>query len=338
MGNLSSEDEEALRCLIQGSDFIDDQNYTQLHKIDDINATEIMGRTALAWAACRRDDRATVTLLPHGAKVNALDVQHSGPVCHTTDRNQAVYVRLLLEASADPNIAANFGHKVERPLNCAARNGTDPVVLKILLYFDANPESSGVDGMTALIHASRKDCVSFAMLLLESGADINEQSTTEQTPLTTSIAYNSHNVLQLLLDRWFECSEYPCLKGPNLLQIAALYADVQTMSMLSATDHLRLKYDQDCGLSNFASRLTERSDTTEKLTLAFKELLDIIHQRSTNSHSADDVMETGLVSYDLLDAEAMQAEWTAVTLRSSRKCLRTPGNGCIYITIRTILR
>ncbi|MCJ1381260.1 hypothetical protein MMC17_004369 [Xylographa soralifera] len=325
MGDLSGEDEEALRCLIQGSDFIDDQNYTQLHKVvlglsmldleetirsqkNDINATDLMGRTALAWAACRGDDRAILTLLAHGAKVNTLDIQHSASVCHAADRNQAVCVRLLLEASADPDIAASFGHKVGRPLNCAARNATDPVVLKTLLDFDANPESSGVDGMTALIHASRRDCVSHAMLSLEYGADINAQSTAGPMPLTTAIAYNSHNILQLLLDRWFEYSECPRLKGPNLLQVAAPYADVQTMSIFSATDHLRLKCDQDYGLSDFASRLTERSDATEKLTLAFKELLDTIHQRSTNSHSAEDLMETGLVSYDLLEVEAMQAE------------------------------
>ncbi|MCJ1438900.1 hypothetical protein MMC27_008290 [Xylographa pallens] len=286
MGDLSGEDENALRYLIQGSDFIDNQNYTQIHKI-------VLGLSMLDLEETIRSQKDDV----NATDVNTLDVQHSAPVCHAADRNQAVCVRLLLEAGADPDIAANFGHKVGVPLNCAARNATNPVVLKTLLDFDANPESSGVD-----------DCVSFAILLLKYGADINAQSTAGQTPLTTAIAYNSHNVLQLLLDRWFEYSECPRLKGPDLLQIAALYADVQTISTLSATDHLRLKYDQSYGLSDFASRLSERSDATEKLTLAFKELLDTIHQRSTNSHSTEDLMETGLVSYDLLDVEAMQVE------------------------------
>ena len=324
MGDLSDEDEEALRCITQGSDFVEEQNYTQLHKIvlglsmqdleetiqsrtEDVNATDIMGRTALAWAACRGDERPIVTLLSHGAKVNTLDVQHSAPVCHAADRNHAICVCLLLEAGADPDIAANFGHKVGGPLNCAARNASNPVVLKTLLDFDANPEASGIDGMTALIHASRRDYANFAILLLEYGADINAQSTAGQTPLTTAIVYNSHNVLQQLLDRWFEYSECPRLKGPNLLQIVALYADVETMSILSATDHLRLKYDKDYGLSDFLSRLRERPDVTEKLLLAFKELLGIVLEDSNIKQSAEDLMETDSVSHSLLDIQAMNA-------------------------------
>lgn len=72
MGDLTAEDEEALLCLTQGSDFVEEQDYTQLHKIvlglsmldleeairdrpEDVNKTDIMGRTPLAWAACRGD-------------------------------------------------------------------------------------------------------------------------------------------------------------------------------------------------------------------------------------------------------------------------------------------
>ncbi|KAL9043664.1 MAG: hypothetical protein Q9214_003154 [Letrouitia sp. 1 TL-2023] len=315
MGDLSRDDEEALMCLTQGSDFISDQNYTKLHKIvlglstmdleeeilkqsDQVNATDIMGRTALAWAACRGDDRAIVTLLRFGAKVNTLDVQNSAPVCHAADRDHAICVRLLLEAGADPDIAAALGHKVGGPLNCAARNAADPLVLKGLLDFDANPDASGVDGMTALIHASRRDMAGFALLLLEYGADINAMSVAGQTPLTTAITYNSHNILKLLLDRWFEYTECPRLRGPNLLQIVALYADIETMSILSATDHLLLKYDKDYGISDFMSRLRQRPDATEKLIAAFEELLDVIKKESCSNHGAENLMESGLAPAD----------------------------------------
>ena len=312
MGDLSQEDEEALLCLTRGSDFIEEQNYSQLHRIilrlslldleeqilahlDKVNTTDIMGRTPLAWAACRGDDRAIVTLLRYGAKVNTLDIQNSAPVCHAADRNHATCVRLLLEAGADPDIAASRGHKVGGPLNCAARNASDPVVLKTLLDFDANPESSGVDGMTPLIHASRRDRADFAVLLLEYGADINAKSALGQTPLTTAIAYNSHNVLQLLLDRWFEYTECPRLKGPDLLQIVSLYAGIETMSILTATDHLLLKYDKFYGLSDFITRLRQRPDATDKLVLAFEELLDVIKQDSTAGVGSEDLMESGLI-------------------------------------------
>ena len=325
MGDLSQNDEEALLCLTQGSDFIEEQNYTTLHKIvlglsmldldeeiiariTEVNTTDMMGRTALAWAACRGDDRAIVTLLRYGAKVNTLDVQNSAPVCHAADRNHATCVRLLLEAGADPDIAASLGHKVGGPLNCAARNASDPMVLKTLLDFDANPDSSGVDGMTPLIHASRRDMADFAILLLEYGADINAKSAAGQTPLTTAIIHNSHNMLQLLLDRWFEYTECPRLKGPDLLQIVALYADIETMSILTATDHLLLKYDKDYGLSDFMSRLRQRPDVTDKLILGFEELLDVVKQESTANHGSENLMESGLIPQGKFDMAELDNE------------------------------
>ena len=104
MGGLTDEDAEALRWLTRGDDFIDGQNYTSPHKIilglcmrdleeeirlhpENINTPDVMGRTPLAWAACRGDDRAIVTLLSHGADVNTLDVQHWGVVGHAADRS-----------------------------------------------------------------------------------------------------------------------------------------------------------------------------------------------------------------------------------------------------------
>lgn len=132
--------------------------------------------------------------------------------------------------------------------------------------------------MTALTHASRRDNTSFATLLLEYGANINATSTSGQTPLTTAVAYNSHNILRLLLDRWFEYSVCPRLTGPHLLQIVALYADVETISILTDTDHFHLKYDSSYALGDFLIRLRERPDITEKLILAFDGLLEVIKQ------------------------------------------------------------
>ena len=158
-----------------------------------------MARTPLVWAACRGDERTIVTLLSRGVEVNTTDVQHSGVVAHAADRNYATCVRLLLESGANTDIAALHSNKIGNPLNVAARNASDSLVLKTLLDFGANVESSGVDGMTALIHASRRDNVSFATLLLEYGANINATSKSGQTPLTTAVTYNNHDILRLLL-------------------------------------------------------------------------------------------------------------------------------------------
>lgn len=322
MGGLSNDDVEALRCLTRGDDFIDEQNYTMLHRIilglsmadleeeirlhpENVNKPDVMGRTPLAWAACRGDDRAIVTLLSHGAEVNTLDVQHSGVVGHAADRNYATCVRLLLEAGADPDIALAYGYKVGNPLNVATRNASNPLVLKTLLDFGADVDSSGIDGMTGLIHAARRDNTSFATLLLEYGANINATSAAGQTPLTTAVAYNSHNVLRLLLDRWFEYSECPRLTGPHLLQLVALYADIETISILTDTDHLHLKYDWSYALGDFVSRLSERPDATEKLILAFDGLMGVIKLGPAlpGHHGTEDLMESGLAHSDASDSD-----------------------------------
>ena len=319
MGGLSDSDVGALQCLIQGDDFIDEQDYTLLHRIilglsmanleeeiclhpEQINIADAMGRTPLAWAACRGDDRAIVTLLSHGAKVNTIDIQHSGVVGHAADRNYVTCVRLLLEAGADPEIAAMHDYKVGNPLNVAARNASDPMVLKTLLDFGADVESCGVDGMTALIHAARRDNTNFVTLLLEYGANINATSKSGHTPLTTAVIYNSHNVLRLLLDRWFEYSECPRMTGPNLLRLAALYADVRTMDILRDTDHFRLKYDSSYASSEFASSLRERLDVNEKLISAFEGLMGVIEYGTTIHGRKDE--ESGLPQSDASDSDS----------------------------------
>ena len=124
-----------------------------------------------------------------------------------------------------------------------------------------------MDGKTPLIHVSRIDNASFATLLLDYGADINAADITSQTPLTTAITYNSHNVLQLLLDRWAEYSACPRVQGPHLLETAAVFADLETLKILVATDHFRLKYDKDDVLTNCANRVQDRYDVGEQIFL-----------------------------------------------------------------------
>ena len=102
-------------------------------------------------------------------------------------------------------------------------------------------------------------------------------------------------MLQLLLDRWSEYSECPRLKGPNLLQIVALYGGLETMAILAATDHLSLKYDNTYFLGDFQSRLNTRPDATEKLRQAFEDLLIVIQHRPPMRQDSKNLMESGLL-------------------------------------------
>jgi ankyrin repeat protein len=315
-GGLPDADAEALQALTLGGhfeDFVDSSNFTQVHRIvlglslnnleerllrhpEEINAVDAMGRTPLAWAAARGDSRVVIALLQHGADPNIIDVQLSGPVSNAAARGHTICVRLLLEAGADPDDTLPPGVKKGSPLNVAARGATDVVLLKSLLDFGANPDSCGVDGITALIHAARIDNSSFAVLLLESGADVNVVSTSGSTPLTTAVTHNSHNVLRLIIERWHEYTDCPRLKSQSLLHIVAQYADVETLNILANSDHLRMSYDRHYALADFKDLLDKRPDISQDILSAFNELLNIINYMPDPRQGVEGLMEGGFFS------------------------------------------
>lgn len=247
-----------------------------LHNPESVDVRDAMGRTALEWAAARGDDRAVVTLLSFGAEPNIMDKKLNTPLTLASNQGCTLCARLLLEAGALADPVLPSGVKFGSPLNCAARNANDPLLIKTLLDFDADVEACGVDGVTPLLHAARGKPVSFAKLLLDYGANINATAKEERTPLTTAIIYNNHDVLRLLLDRWFEYTECPRLKGPHLLDLIVEHADVETMTILTNAKHLQFRRDNDYVLERSAAQLNNRLDLTDAMVAAFKGLLDTI--------------------------------------------------------------
>ncbi|KAF7868673.1 hypothetical protein EAF04_005203 [Stromatinia cepivora] len=244
-GRLGKEAEEALRCLTATGDWIEGQNFSKLHKIilgllgadleeeiaenpELIYAVDAMGRTALTWAAARGDHKSVQILLDHGADPDILDMYASSPIAYAADRSRTLCVKLLLEAGCKADTTLPPIEIMGGPLNCAARNANDPIILGCLLTYGAFVDNTGGDGVTPLMHAAQTDNVGFAIILVNYNANINITSITDQISLTTAITYNSHGVLELLLDRWIEFSTCPRLKGPHLigLRYSNLYKDI----------------------------------------------------------------------------------------------------------------
>ncbi|UQC83598.1 ankyrin repeat domain-containing protein [Colletotrichum lupini] len=311
--NISQEVIEILRLIAEGSDFNERQNFARIHKIvlglcigdleeeirqdpKSLDFPDGTGRTALQWAAARGDERAVVTLLSWGADPNNMDKKLNTPLTLAANQNQSVCVRLLLEAGALPDPELPPSVKFGTPLNCAARNAPDPVLMKTLLDFNAKIEASGVDGVTPLLHVARGNSAAHAMLLLEYGADINATSKAGQTPLTAAIQYNNHSVLKLLLERWFDYNECPRLKGPNLLETVARYADVETILLLTAAEHLRSYPDKTYILDHYKEVIDGRNDSSDELSVAFDELLSVLKMEAKAHGSIDELMESGLLN------------------------------------------
>lgn len=301
-GRLSQEDIEVLSCVTQGSNFIDEEGYTQLHRAilglsrasleevtsmhpESINAVDARGRTPLTWAASRGDENAISLLLEAGADPNTFDVYGDGVITHAAENDRNVCVRLLLEANAEFTPILPTGKKLIDALIHTTRYASKLSSLKQLLDSGADVDASTMEGWTPLYNVARLDKVGFARLLLDYGANINATSTCGQTPLTTAITYNSHNVLRLLLHRWRGFSTCPRHKGPNLLQIVALHADIETINILTTWDHLISRSDRICIIGDFATRLHERLDVTDELINKFEELITIVG-REPNTYEA----------------------------------------------------
>ncbi|KAK3299171.1 ankyrin repeat-containing domain protein [Chaetomium fimeti] len=300
MGGLTSDVVEDLSC-IANKDWADEQDFPLLHRIvlglhgkdleqalaEDptaVNHTDAMGRTALNWAAARGDNPSITTLLHHAADPNILDRQHSGSLSYAAEKNHTTCVLTLLTAGAhtDPPIPGH--HPVGTPLNCAARNASDPALVEALLASGASVDAAGIDGRTPLHHAAHADNASFARLLLAHGADADAVSAAGHTPLTAAVVANSHGVLRVLLLLREEGVQGGCLRAPGLLDAAARYADCETLGLLGlGAGRVRLEgcggmgyYKGEGGLEEVLRR---RYDGDEKLGCAFADFLAAMRER-----------------------------------------------------------
>jgi hypothetical protein len=168
-------------------------------------------------------------------------------------------------------------------------------MFKALIDYGADPDSTAFNGRAGLHHAARRNDPELMTLLLDAGASINAESCKGETPLSMAVLNNSHQALRLLLDRWCLCSERPCLKGSNLLESIATYADVETMNILMDTDHLPIVYDIQDSLVDHTKVLRTRFDASEKLVETFQRLRAMIHEQDSFAlhESVDSLQEAG---------------------------------------------
>lgn len=180
---------------------------------------------------------------------------------------------------------------------------TDPLALKSLLDFGANVDARSPDGGTPLIAVARSLSAPHALLLMETGANLNACAKNGKTALTTAIAHNNHDVLQVLLDKWYKSDTCPRLAGPNPLGIAVEYTDATTLGILASANHFKLR-GGDHRYVQAPERLQARLGLSHELTAAFEELLCVIGQERTRKNEEarkknnEILMKSGLLKRD----------------------------------------
>jgi ankyrin repeat protein len=190
----------------------------------DVNATEsLRGTTPLMWAAAYEHPAAVALLIEHGADVGA----HSKVIprgrrpylAPTVQSRLNEFVREIGQAGRrvqqrsglgevppdDPKEAAALAAQRDRALKAlvaapapAASGGSDDVDAPPAPGPNRAPEMWG--GVTPLVFSARQGDIASAKILLEHGADVNEQTEGGWTPLLTAVQNRYYQLASFLLE------------------------------------------------------------------------------------------------------------------------------------------
>ena len=166
-------------------------------RVDDVNAAETDGATALHWAAYKGDVATAQLLLGAGADVGAANRYGVTPLALAAGRGNAPIVDALLDAGADPNTTLPEGETV---LMTAARTGNVDV-LRLLLAGGADLRAQeGWRGQTALHWAAAENHPAAVHVLIELGADVSERSTAGWSALLYAVRAGKADAVRALLE------------------------------------------------------------------------------------------------------------------------------------------
>ncbi len=138
----------------------------------DVNAAQLDGTTALAWAARWDDLRMADLLIRSGADPNLANDYGVTPLSLACTNRSHTMAEKLLEGGADPNAARWSG---ATPLMVCARTGNADAV-RALLEHGADVNRATRRGQTALMWAAAQKRPEIVRMLIARGADVDAAS------------------------------------------------------------------------------------------------------------------------------------------------------------------
>jgi len=184
----------------------------------DVNAKEeLRGTTALMWAVEQVHPAAVKLLIDHGASVSA----ETNPDSRNSRLNIAPSVQARrnsaqgaggIRSRAGAGRGGPGGPAGARPAippevaEVAKANGIDVASLtasdiaEFASFFGRGPQVKDGGGLTPLVFAAREDCFDCARMLLDAGADVNQQTKYGWTALLTATQNKHYKLAAYLLD------------------------------------------------------------------------------------------------------------------------------------------
>lgn len=207
--------------------------------IDEVDAD---GRTPLSWAAARGDSKSVEALLRHGASPDTPDRIGQGPLRQAMKAHDSSCTKLLLAYGAKIEQRDNWK---QTPLQSAMYYPEALSFAITLLEAGAQVNVSDNQGHSPLMEAVSENQAAAVKALLDHGADTDRPNDAGVTPLQLGVRRNSHDAIAALLQSDVNHAARDKRKR-TVLHWAAECADLETLSLLRH-EHLHgLNADDQC--------------------------------------------------------------------------------------------
>lgn len=200
----------------------------------DVNSVNVDGMTALQLAATTQEPSTVELLLKRGANVHLLDCNQVTPLWRVAYKlnGNAKIAKLLLEGGSEPGVPDWTG---VTPLHSACLNGNIEI-FQLLVNGGADVKAKNNAGESPLHYALRRDPrLELIKELVRLGADVNEQDNNSQAPLyVVAVGSGSENtaIVKLLLDSGADVNDDDVF-GFTALHCAAANGNLELVMLLA---------------------------------------------------------------------------------------------------------
>ena len=174
----------------------------------DINALDTEGLSSLHWAAIEGNIEVTKLLISEGANIEIKGtIFKSSPLLFACQNGRTKIVQILLENGADINVKGSEGSK-SSAIHFATQSGKTEIV-EILMQKGLDINCKNDNGETPLyytmyprffpLRCKVSHALEMAKFLIESGANIDEATVSDETPLIHAITNAKLDVVKLLI-------------------------------------------------------------------------------------------------------------------------------------------
>ncbi|KAK6423274.1 hypothetical protein LTR95_016552, partial [Oleoguttula sp. CCFEE 5521] len=305
---------EQLSAILGLTDFADELDFTPVHRIvmgssnlsledyltehpEDLDTTDLLGRTPLWWSVRREDYATSQTLLDYGAKPNIANAAGRSPLHNAAAQGNLVHVDLLLAHNADVNVTSFEG---KTPLQALGNYVVHEQIALRLLAAGCDINHRDSYGRSAISLCCFDTHANIAKVLLDSGADTSLPDVSGWHPWHWAIHDGAASILELYV-------QYKCLTsitaaaGPSLLHFVAHRGSERVADTLRSSRVLR-----DLDVSTLDSRgltpeavLDERHDSDvpsfaidESTYVAIKKLVESVNLHEDDAISPVDRVES----------------------------------------------